>query len=97
MMKDNFSLTSYTSLINTLKKTFTQSKKTTTELQVAAGGISAGHVSNAFNADRQVLSDSNLTKIAAALEIDLYIVWHKGERKYYLAKNEKALNGTAVS
>ena len=43
----------------------------------------------AFKKDKQVVSDSLLTKIMNLVKLDGMVIWHKGNKYYYIKNGKK--------
>lgn len=76
----------YSEFISELNLKFKESELTAIKLADKCKLKSTMTVNNAFKKDKQVASDSVVTKIMEFINLDGFILYNKGERKYYINK-----------
>jgi hypothetical protein len=76
----------YSELISELNLKFKESELSAIKLADKCKLKSTITVTNAFKKDKQIVSDSVITKIMDLLNIDGFILWNKGEKEFFLNK-----------
>ena len=76
----------YSEFISELNLKFKESELTAIKLADNCKLKSTMTVNNALKKDKQIASDSVVTKIMDFTNLDGFILYNKGERKYYLNK-----------
>lgn len=74
----------YNELQDALQKKHSLSGKTNAEIAVKVGVNNTVSVNNAFNKEKQTVSDALLTRVMDAVEFEGVVVWDKGERIYFV-------------
>jgi len=84
MKLEGFKKVDYNTLQSEIKKVYDSDQ--VPEIQIAAqiNVKSVQTVKNAFQPDKQVVSDEILTNILNALGLNSFIIWQNGERTYYI-------------
>lgn len=86
-IKKGYSVLNYEKFVIIVRRAYENSPKSYSDLQGAIEAKTPASVQNAFNKEHQKLGDQRLSKILDALEIDAYIIYHKGERVYLVNNN----------
>lgn len=83
-----YKLVTLVELQKELQKIYAVYRETKNEMHLAIclGAGTTQTVRNSFRLDRQVVSDSTMTKLFSCLNLDAIIVWEKGKRYYYIKK-----------
>lgn len=76
----------YSEFISELNLKFKDSELSAIKLADKCKLKSTMTVNNAFKKDKQIASDSVVTKIMDFTNLDGFILYNKGERKYYINK-----------
>lgn len=79
----------YPEVQSTLHKAWVDSEKTPVQIASEIDVKAALTVQNCFNPDKQIVSDEVLTNVMKSVGIKGSILWHEGERFYYISKNGK--------
>jgi hypothetical protein len=79
----NYKKVSYKKLVDGLKEAFDKADKPETELSIKTKK-STRHIQNLFKASEQKVTDSLLTTAGKLLNFDCIVVFHGGERFYYI-------------
>lgn len=83
---ENYKQIKYSEFISELNLKFKESELSAIKLADKCKLKSTVTVSNAFKKDKQVVSDSVVTKIMELLNVDGFILWNKGEKKFFINK-----------
>ncbi len=84
---EGYKIVEYLELQKKLHNAFEQSEKNHIQIAVEVGIKSSLTIKNAFNLDEKSVSDKVLTQVMKNVGVDGFIVWVKGERRYYLSNN----------
>jgi hypothetical protein len=76
----------YSEFISELNTKFKESELSAIKLADKCKLKSTVTVSNVFKKDKQIVSDLVVTKIMELLNIDGFILWNKGEKKFFINK-----------
>jgi len=76
----------YSEFISELNLKFKESELSAIKLADKCKLKSTVTVSNAFKKDKQIVSDLVVTKIMEFLNLDGFILWNKGEKKFFINK-----------
>lgn len=79
--------TEYKDLRVVMNNYFKQGNKTLPELAFHTKQKGIINIRSAFRFDVQKISDKLLTSIFQSLDLDAFIVWHNGERMYFIPAN----------
>lgn len=90
MKIDGFKKVDYKTLQAELSKAHKPDELPALQIAAKVNVNSVQTVWNAFNIHRQTVSDAVLSGVAEVLGIESAIIWHKGERNYYIRQNGKA-------
>jgi hypothetical protein len=74
---------SYTNIQRLLHKAFADSEKKEIQIAAAIGLNSPNTVKNAFDINKQRVSDKVLTDVTKAVGLNMVVVWENGTRHYY--------------
>jgi len=76
----------YSEFISELNTKFKESELSAIKLADKCKLKSTVTVSNVFKKDKQIVSDLVVTKIMELLNLDGFILWNKGEKKFFINK-----------
>ena len=82
----NYSQINYENLIKELKKATTDKDLHELTIATQVGVKSVGTIRNCYNLDVQIVSDEVLSKVFKVLNMNVFIAWIDGDRKYFIKK-----------